>query len=192
MLRAVAFYQNASGLGSSDTSRDIVAFLHGRHGSDHHLVAFAKGAAKAGTTQLVGRARHRGRGPRRGADGGARLHPRLGHRPARARIELLSLRAGSVGDRSPSTARTSTTSPPGSDWQAGDWPPEDSLYLLGPGRAADISANSEEEYPERRHCLDKSQPRRIIHRTGPHAGFRPGTRGNNSPDRTQAAEAPVF
>src|SRR6185295_17327546 len=36
--RAAAFYQNALGLGLSDTSRDIIAFMHGRHGSDHHLV----------------------------------------------------------------------------------------------------------------------------------------------------------
>ncbi|MBK0062455.1 MULTISPECIES: VOC family protein [unclassified Acinetobacter] len=38
----VSFYVNVLGLRISDQSRGIVAFLHGAHGSDHHLLAIAK------------------------------------------------------------------------------------------------------------------------------------------------------
>ncbi|WP_428391536.1 VOC family protein [Lichenicoccus sp.] len=43
--RAVAFYSRILGLRLSDRSADAIAFLHGVHGSDHHLVAFAKSNA---------------------------------------------------------------------------------------------------------------------------------------------------
>ena len=39
---AIDFYSRNLGLQLSDRSRDIVAFMHGIHGSDHHLLAFAK------------------------------------------------------------------------------------------------------------------------------------------------------
>ena len=43
--RAVAFYSRLLGLRLSDRSADVIAVLHGVHGSDHHLVAFAKSKA---------------------------------------------------------------------------------------------------------------------------------------------------
>jgi catechol 2,3-dioxygenase-like lactoylglutathione lyase family enzyme len=43
--RAVAFYGRVLGLRLSDRSGDLVAFMHGIHGSDHHLMAFAKSEA---------------------------------------------------------------------------------------------------------------------------------------------------
>ena len=42
VLRAVDFYSRFLGLRLSDRSGDIIAFMHSPHGSDHHLVAFAK------------------------------------------------------------------------------------------------------------------------------------------------------
>ena len=42
VMRSVRFYADALGLRLSDYSGDIIAFLHGAHASDHHLVAFAK------------------------------------------------------------------------------------------------------------------------------------------------------
>ena len=39
--RAIKFFADALGLGLSDRSGGV-AFMHGRHGSDHHLVAFAQ------------------------------------------------------------------------------------------------------------------------------------------------------
>ncbi len=41
--RSIEFYTSALGLRLSDRSGDIVAFLHGRYGSDHHLLAFIDG-----------------------------------------------------------------------------------------------------------------------------------------------------
>ncbi|MDR3376558.1 MAG: VOC family protein [Ancalomicrobiaceae bacterium] len=43
--RAVAFYCTVLGLRVSDRAGDGIAFLHGVHGSDHHLIAFAKSNA---------------------------------------------------------------------------------------------------------------------------------------------------
>lgn len=40
--RSARFYCDAFGLCLSDYSGDIIAFVHGPHGSDHHLLAFAK------------------------------------------------------------------------------------------------------------------------------------------------------
>ncbi|MEP6944149.1 MAG: VOC family protein [Betaproteobacteria bacterium] len=45
VLRQTAFYGDVLGLRLSDRSADIIAFLHGPHSSDHHLVAFAKSHA---------------------------------------------------------------------------------------------------------------------------------------------------
>ncbi|NUB45824.1 VOC family protein [Fertoebacter nigrum] len=43
--RAVAFYTRVLGLGLSDRAGSNIAFLHGRHGSDHHMVAFVRSTA---------------------------------------------------------------------------------------------------------------------------------------------------
>ena len=45
VLRQVAFYTDVLGLRLSDRSGDIIAFVHGAHASDHHLLAFAKSHA---------------------------------------------------------------------------------------------------------------------------------------------------
>lgn len=42
VMGSVGFYVEALGLRLSDHSGDIIAFLHGAHASDHHMVAFAK------------------------------------------------------------------------------------------------------------------------------------------------------
>lgn len=39
---AVRFYEDILGLRLSDKSGSVIAFLHSPHGSDHHLIAFAK------------------------------------------------------------------------------------------------------------------------------------------------------
>ena len=40
--RSVRFYTETLGLRLSDHSGDLIAFLHGAHASDHHMLAFAK------------------------------------------------------------------------------------------------------------------------------------------------------
>jgi catechol 2,3-dioxygenase-like lactoylglutathione lyase family enzyme len=43
--RMIRFCAEILGLRLTDRSGDMIAFLHGVHGSDHHLMAFAKGDA---------------------------------------------------------------------------------------------------------------------------------------------------
>ena len=43
--RAIQFYTRVLGLRLSDRSGDGIAFLHGIHGSDHHMIAFVKSNA---------------------------------------------------------------------------------------------------------------------------------------------------
>jgi catechol 2,3-dioxygenase-like lactoylglutathione lyase family enzyme len=43
--KAVEFYQRVLGMRLSDRSGDNIAFLHGIHGSDHHMIAFARSSA---------------------------------------------------------------------------------------------------------------------------------------------------
>ena len=43
--RAIQFYTRTLGLRLSDRSGDGIAFLHGIHGSDHHMIAFVKSSA---------------------------------------------------------------------------------------------------------------------------------------------------
>ena len=96
--RSVRFYADALGLRLSDHSGDIIAFLHGAHASDHHLIAFAKsdGPGLHHSSWDVGDASTTsGSACEQMIDRG--LRARLGRGPARARLELLLLRARSVG-----------------------------------------------------------------------------------------------
>lgn len=43
--RAIEFYSRVLGLRLSDRSADVIAFMHAIHGSDHHVMAFAKSNA---------------------------------------------------------------------------------------------------------------------------------------------------
>jgi catechol 2,3-dioxygenase len=45
VLRSVAFFSEALGMGLADRAQDVVAFMCARRESDHHVVAFAKSAA---------------------------------------------------------------------------------------------------------------------------------------------------
>jgi catechol 2,3-dioxygenase-like lactoylglutathione lyase family enzyme len=42
VMRSVAFYRDVLGLRPVRPLADIIAFMHGAHGSDHHMLAFAK------------------------------------------------------------------------------------------------------------------------------------------------------
>ena len=43
--RTLRFYENIIGLRLSDRGGEAIAFMHGIHGSDHHMLAFAKSNA---------------------------------------------------------------------------------------------------------------------------------------------------
>ncbi len=129
--RSIAFYRDALGLRLSDRSNDAVAFMHARHGSDHHLVAFAGSTARgwhhsswdvAGIDE-VGRGAEQMRCAGYAEGWGCGRHV------------LGSNYFHYVRDPWGSFAEYSADMdfiPTGQVWRAGDYPPEDSLYLWGP------------------------------------------------------------
>ncbi|MEX0564333.1 VOC family protein [Raoultella terrigena] len=140
--RAIRFYQQALGLNLSDFSQDIIAFMHARHGCDHHLVAFAKSSSKGfhhaawevdsiddvgnGASQMAAAGYKAGWGTGRHCLGSNYFHyvrdPWGSFFEYSADIDFIS-------------ANTS--------WPAGDFPPENSLYLWGPDVPPDFIHNSE-------------------------------------------------
>ena len=77
------------------------------------------------------------------AHGRPRVLRRVGHGAARARLQLLPLRARPVGQLQPSIRRTSTTSPPIATGPAADHPGDDAFYVWGPNPPADFVVNHE-------------------------------------------------
>ncbi|TDF82309.1 VOC family protein [Pseudomonas sp. H9] len=129
--RAVAFYEQALGLKLSDRSQDVIAFTHAPHGCDHHLVAFANSTAKGfhhaawevssidevgnGAQQMMRAGYVEGWGTGRHCLGSNFFHY--------------------VRDPWGSFSEYSTEMDfieAGSQWPAGDFPAESSLYLWGP------------------------------------------------------------
>ncbi|MCO5399064.1 VOC family protein [Ralstonia soli] len=129
--RSIVFYCDVLGLRLSDRSRDLVAFMHARHGSDHHLIAFAASDAKGW---------HHSAWDVAGVDEvglGAAQMCKAGYTEGwgTGRHVLGSNYFYYVRDPWGSFAEYSADIdfvPPGANWPAGDHPPEDSLYLWGP------------------------------------------------------------
>jgi catechol 2,3-dioxygenase-like lactoylglutathione lyase family enzyme len=142
VLRALAFYERALGLRLSDKSLDIIAFTHAPHGSDHHLVAFAKSTARGwhhaawdvdnvnevgeGAAQMAAAGYTRGWGTGRHVLGSNYFH-------------YVQDPWGSFCEYSADIDFVSADHP----WPAGDFPPEDSLYLWGPAVPEDFICNTE-------------------------------------------------
>jgi len=129
--RMTAFCREVLGMGLSDTSRELIAFLHGVHGSDHHLVAFAKSDAPGlhHTSWDVGSVHEVGWGSESmrlaGYDKGWGV----------GRHVLGSNYFYYVRDPWGSFAEYSYDIdfvPAGVQWKNGDHPPEDSFYIWGP------------------------------------------------------------
>ena len=142
VLRALDFYSNAIGLRLSDKSIDIIAFTHAPHGSDHHLVAFAKSNARGwhhaawdvenvnmvgeGASQMQAAGFGKGWGTGRHVLGSNYFH-------------YVQDPWGSFCEYSADIDFVSA----GHAWPAGDFPPEDSLYLWGPQVPEDFVHNYE-------------------------------------------------
>jgi len=129
--RIVDFYHRALGLQLSDQSLDIIAFTHGSHGSDHHLVAFAKSSAKGWHHVAWDVARIDDVGI------GASQMARAGYKGGwgTGRHVLGSNYFHYVRDPWGSFSEYSADIdyvPAGAQWDAGNYRPEDSLYLWGP------------------------------------------------------------
>jgi len=129
--KAVQFYTRTLGLRLSDRSGDGIAFLHGIHGSDHHMIAFVTSNAP-GLHHLswdVGSVDDIGRGAMHMLDKGFARGWGLG------RHVLGSNFFHYVGDPWGSFSEYSAGIdyvPANCDWKSGDHAPEDSFYVWGP------------------------------------------------------------
>ena len=143
---AARFYADALGLCLSDHARDLIAFMHGRHGSDHHLVAFAKSEARGwhhcswdvAGIEDVGR----------GADQMARAGYTKGWGTGRHVLgsnyfHYVQDPWGSFSEYSADIDYVAADQV----WEAGDWPPEDSLHLWGPDVPEIFLTNTEARTP---------------------------------------------
>lgn len=144
--RQVAFYTQTLGLRLSDRSADIIAFLHGPHASEHHMIAFAKSHAPGlhhsswdvGSFHDVGL--------------GAELMKAQGYAKGWGvgRHVLGSNYFYYVQDPWGSWAEYSFDIdfvPADVEWSAADHPVEDSFYIWGPAVPDDFVVNREAPVP---------------------------------------------
>ena len=138
----VRFYKDVLGLRLSDRAGDIIAFLHAVHGSDHHLMAFAKSSGPgwhhsswdvAGVEEVgLGWMQMQAAGYTKGWGLGRHV--------------LGSNYFCYVQDPWGSFCEYSSDIdfvPAGQHWAAGDHPAEDALYLWGPPPPAEFTTNTE-------------------------------------------------
>lgn len=136
------FYADVLGFRLSDHSGSIVAFMHSPHGSDHHLLAFAKsnGYGFHHSSWDVSSLDDVAHGSEQMARAGYERGWGLG------RHVLGSNYFRYVRDPWGSYAEYSFDIdfiPAGMEWPAADYPPEDSLYVWGPSVPEDFIVNHE-------------------------------------------------
>ena len=146
VARQVAFYTEVLGLRLSDQSGDIIAFMHGPHASDHHLIAFAKSHAPGlhHSSWDVGSLDDVGLGAEMMKDKGYTKGWGVG------RHVLGSNYFYYVQDPWRSWAEYSFDIDfvaHDVDWAAADHPPEDSFYIWGPTVPDDFVVNHEQPAP---------------------------------------------
>ena len=142
VTKAIDFYTRVLGMRLSDHSGAGIAFLHGIHGSDHHMVAFAHSNAPGfhhlswdvgsvdeigmGATHMLGHGYDRGWGLGRHVLGSNYFH-------------YVRDPWGSFAEYSADIDYV----PVDCDWKGGDHPPEDSFYVWGPNPPEDFTHNYE-------------------------------------------------
>jgi catechol 2,3-dioxygenase-like lactoylglutathione lyase family enzyme len=142
--KAIEFYSRVLGLRLSDRLGDGICFMHGIHGSDHHLVAFAKSSAPGlhHCSWDVGNINEIGKGAMQMAEKGFQQGWGLGrHVLGSNYFHYVRDPWGSYSEYSADIDYI----PSSCDWDAGDYPPEDSIYLWGPEVPKDFIANYEVE-----------------------------------------------
>lgn len=140
--KAIEFYHRVLGLRLSDQSGDGVCFMHGIHGSDHHLVAFAKSNAPGlhHCSWDVGSINEIGLGAMHMADKGFEKGWGLGrHVLGSNYFHYVRDPWGSYSEYSADIDYI----PVDHDWEAGDHAAEDSFYLWGPVTPEDFVHNYE-------------------------------------------------
>jgi catechol 2,3-dioxygenase-like lactoylglutathione lyase family enzyme len=129
--RMTAFCEQVLGMRLSDRSGDLIAFLHGVHGSDHHLCAFVKSEGPGfhhsswdvASIDEVGWGAETMRAAGYDKGWGVGRHVLGSNYFYYARDPWGSFAEFSFDiDHVPATV----------DWRSGDHPPEDSFYIWGP------------------------------------------------------------
>ena len=142
VARMIRFCTDVLGMRLSDHSGDVIAFMHALHGSDHHVMAFAK-SDRPGLHHSSWEVRsvdEVGRGSEQMRDAGYADGWGVG------RHVLGSNYFYYVRDPRKSWAEYSFDIdyvPPGVDWKAADHPAEDSIYVWGPPMPPEFIANFE-------------------------------------------------
>jgi catechol 2,3-dioxygenase-like lactoylglutathione lyase family enzyme len=142
LARTIAFYERALGIRLSDRSEHVVAFMHTVHGADHHTVAFVQSQAPGfhHCSWDVASINEVGLGAMRMVDQGWKQGWGFG------RHVLGSNYFYYVRDPWGSYSEYSCDIdfvPAGIEWEAGNHPPEDSLYLWGPDVPDEFIVNYE-------------------------------------------------
>ena len=144
VLGSIAFYERVLGMRLSDRSGDGVAFMHGIHGSDHHMLALARSGGP-GLHHLswdVGSIHDIGLAAMHMADKGYTEGWGLGrHVLGSNYFHYVRDPWGSLSEYSADIDYIPATF----DWQAADNPPEDSFYIWGPNPPPWLIDNSELE-----------------------------------------------
>ncbi len=142
VVGATAFYQRTLGLRLSDRASDVIAFLHGIHGSDHHMLALVKSSAPGfhHCSWDVGSINDIGIGAMRMADKGYTKGWGLGrHVLGSNYFHYVRDPWGSFSEYSCDIDYI----PKDVTWPAADHKPEDSFYLWGPEVPPEFTVNTE-------------------------------------------------
>lgn len=145
----VDFYTRTLGMRLSDRTGEIIAFMHGIHGSDHHMFAFANsGGRPPGLHHLswdIGSVNGIGLGAMQMADKGYSKGWGLGrHVLGSNYFHYMQDPWGSWCEYSADIDYISTRT----DWEAKDHPPEDGIYIWGPELPEDFLHNYEADQYE--------------------------------------------
>jgi catechol 2,3-dioxygenase-like lactoylglutathione lyase family enzyme len=140
--KAVEFYSRVLGMRLSDRSGDNIAFLHGIHGSDHHMIAFARSNAPGHHhfSWDVGTVDEIGEGAMHMLDKGYSKGWGLGRHVLGSNFfHYVQDPWGSFSEYSADIDYV----PVDCDWPSGDHPGEDSFYAWGPNVPDDFVHNYE-------------------------------------------------
>lgn len=139
--KAIGFYRDVLGLRLSDEA-GVVAFLHGIHGSDHHMVAFAKSGAPGfhHASWDIASTHEVGLGAQQMANEGYRAGWGLGrHVLGSNYFHYVRDPWGSYSEYSSDIDYI----PVETEWEAGHYTPENGFYLWGPEPPPDFATNFE-------------------------------------------------
>jgi catechol 2,3-dioxygenase-like lactoylglutathione lyase family enzyme len=142
VLGSIQFYERTLGLRLSDRASDLVAFLHGIHGSDHHLLALVKSSAPGfhHCSWDVASINDIGLGAMRMHDKGFQKGWGLGrHVLGSNYFHYIMDPWGSFAEYSCDIDYI----PKDKRWAAADHKPEDSFYLWGPEVPREFTLNCE-------------------------------------------------